>query len=239
MATRRRLGVSGSVFVLVFLTSIPGRAQAAYSEQSEVLSTRPPDFNQMRRDQEATDRAWRDASEGVMKMEKITYRSRRGDLDIPAFVFEPLAPGSPARTPGPGLGPRKHPRASLRTLHSLYPGGDRARVSGDRPEYTGSIGYGKKFYDAIDYGGAEVDDVLTAVKVLDVKYPQVDPARIGIVGWSHGGMIALLAATRAPFHIQGSRGDRSGVESFSAPGVEGRPAAPRDRSPESIRRPAV
>ena len=34
------------------------------------------------------------------------------------------------------------------------------------PEYRGSIGYGKTFYDAIDYGGAEVDDVVTAVSVL-------------------------------------------------------------------------
>ena len=43
------------------------------------------------------------------------------------------------------------------------------------PEYRGSIGYGKAFYDAIDYGGAEVDDVVTAVEVLKAKYRQVDP----------------------------------------------------------------
>src|SRR5512141_611142 len=28
------------------------------------------------------------------------------------------------------------------------------------PEYRGSTGYGKSFYDAIDYGGKEIDDVL-------------------------------------------------------------------------------
>ena len=66
------------------------------------------------------------------------------------------------------------------------------------PEYRGSIGYGKAFYDAIDYGGAEVDDVVTAVEVLKAKYPQVDPARIGIIGWSHGGMITLLSIFRNP-----------------------------------------
>ena len=64
------------------------------------------------------------------------------------------------------------------------------------PEYRGSIGYGKEFYDAIDYGGGEVDDVVTAVDVLKTKYPQVDPARIGIIGWSHGGMITLLSIFR-------------------------------------------
>ena len=66
------------------------------------------------------------------------------------------------------------------------------------PEYRGSIGYGKAFYDAIDYGGSEVDDVVTAVDVLKAKYPQVDPSRIGIIGWSHGGMITLLSIFRNP-----------------------------------------
>jgi len=66
------------------------------------------------------------------------------------------------------------------------------------PEYRGSIGYGKAFYDAIDYGGAEVDDVVTAVDVLKAKYAVVDPARIGIIGWSHGGLITLLSIFRNP-----------------------------------------
>src|SRR4029450_1839888 len=64
------------------------------------------------------------------------------------------------------------------------------------PEYRGSIGYGKAFYDAIDYGGNEVDDVGTAGDVLKTKYPQGDPPRIGIMGWSHGGMITLLSILR-------------------------------------------
>ena len=66
------------------------------------------------------------------------------------------------------------------------------------PEYRGSIGYGKTFYDAIDYGGAEVDDVVTAATVVAARYPAVDPARIGIIGWSHGGLITLLGVFRYP-----------------------------------------
>lgn len=64
------------------------------------------------------------------------------------------------------------------------------------PEYRGSVGYGQAFYDAIDYGGAEVDDVVTAVDYIKSTMPFVDPARIGIIGWSHGGMITLLSITR-------------------------------------------
>jgi dipeptidyl aminopeptidase/acylaminoacyl peptidase len=56
------------------------------------------------------------------------------------------------------------------------------------PDYRGSTGYGKEFYDAIDYGGREVDDVAAAVNVLK-SLPYVDPDRIGVMGWSHGGFI--------------------------------------------------
>src|SRR5260370_13398811 len=66
------------------------------------------------------------------------------------------------------------------------------------PEYRGSIGYGKTLYDAIDYGGTEVDDVVTAADVVRTKYAAVDPTRIGIIGWSHGGMITLLSIFRNP-----------------------------------------
>jgi dipeptidyl aminopeptidase/acylaminoacyl peptidase len=34
--------------------------------------------------------------------------------------------------------------------------------------------------------------------VLKSKYAAVDPARIGIIGWSHGGMITLLSIFRHP-----------------------------------------
>src|SRR4051794_2891516 len=55
----------------------------------ELPDTRP-DFARMAREQAETDRIWRQASEGYMRMEKITYRTSRGELAIPAFVFQPL-----------------------------------------------------------------------------------------------------------------------------------------------------
>ena len=60
------------------------------------------------------------------------------------------------------------------------------------PEYRGSTGYGAEFFRKIDYGGREVDDVHAARDWMVENYEFLDPARVGIVGWSHGGMIALM-----------------------------------------------
>jgi dipeptidyl aminopeptidase/acylaminoacyl peptidase len=60
------------------------------------------------------------------------------------------------------------------------------------PDYRGSTGYGRDFYEAIDYGGREVDDTAAARQFALDCYPFLDPARVGIVGWSHGGLIGLF-----------------------------------------------
>jgi dipeptidyl aminopeptidase/acylaminoacyl peptidase len=61
------------------------------------------------------------------------------------------------------------------------------------PEYRGSTGYGKGFERAIDYGGLEVDDCVAARDWAVEQMPNVDGGHVGIIGWSHGGLIALLA----------------------------------------------
>jgi dipeptidyl aminopeptidase/acylaminoacyl peptidase len=136
--------------------------------------------------------------DGVLKMEKIKYKSRVGGMDIPAFVFQPLQT----------RGAKQHPalvwvHENIRGhLYEHYIPYVRDAVAKGfvviAPEYRGSIGYGRRFYDAIDYGGAEVDDVVTAVNVMAVRYPAVDTTRVGIIGWSHGGLITLLAIFRYP-----------------------------------------
>ena len=61
------------------------------------------------------------------------------------------------------------------------------------PDYRGSTGYGKEFYELIDYGGREVDDCLAARDWAVANHPRVDPERVGLIGWSHGGLIALMS----------------------------------------------
>jgi dipeptidyl aminopeptidase/acylaminoacyl peptidase len=60
------------------------------------------------------------------------------------------------------------------------------------PEYRGSTGYGVPYANAIDYGGKENDDVLQARNWMLERYPFLDPERVGLLAWSHGGMIALF-----------------------------------------------
>lgn len=60
------------------------------------------------------------------------------------------------------------------------------------PEYRGSTGYGKSFYERIDYGGLEIEDVDAARKFVLDNYEFVDSNRVGIIGWSLGGLIALM-----------------------------------------------
>lgn len=60
------------------------------------------------------------------------------------------------------------------------------------PEYRGSTGYGKSFYEKIDYGGLENGDVFAARNWMIDNYNFADQNHVGIIGWSHGGMIALM-----------------------------------------------
>jgi dipeptidyl aminopeptidase/acylaminoacyl peptidase len=59
------------------------------------------------------------------------------------------------------------------------------------PDYRGSTGYGRGMYEAIDYGGREVGDVLAARDWVVDNHPRVDSRRVGLIGWSHGGLITL------------------------------------------------
>ncbi len=60
------------------------------------------------------------------------------------------------------------------------------------PEYRGSTGYGKGYYEDIDYGGLEVEDNHACRRYMLDNYGFIDEDRVGMVGWSHGGLISLM-----------------------------------------------
>lgn len=174
----------------------PQRAEQLY------VSNRPGDHDPNRnyqRDIEARERTeavYAERTRGLIDYKKVIYRSRIGDLDIPAYVFQPLQK----------RGARGHP--ALIWVHggvhgnwtqSYFPFVKEAVDRGYvviAPDYRGSTGYGKAYHDAIDYGGHEVDDAMTAYDWLVGNLPHVDPERVVIMGWSHGGYITLLALQR-------------------------------------------
>lgn len=65
-------------------------------------------------------------------------------------------------------------------------------------EYRGSTGYGKSHYEKIDYGGLEIEDVHASRNFMIENYSFVDESRVGIMGWSHGGLISLMAVFDHP-----------------------------------------
>ena len=158
------------------------------------------DFERDVRRKADTDRRYAEASKGVMEFRKVSYRSSVGDMDIPAYLFQPLKT----------RGARGH--AAMVWVHGgvhgdwgigMFPFVKDAVERGYViicPEYRGSTGYGEKHHRAIDYGGYEVDDVMSAVEYLK-SLPHVDDQRLGIMGWSHGGYITLLSVfrERTPF----------------------------------------
>jgi dipeptidyl aminopeptidase/acylaminoacyl peptidase len=155
------------------------------------------DFERDMRAKQRTDSIYAAVTAGVADFTKVTYRSRIGDMDIPAYVFQPIskrgAHGHPALV-------WVHGGVHSNWSDSYWPFVREAVERGYvviAPEYRGSTGYGQQYHDAIDYGGQEIDDVLTAHDWLVENLPHVDPARVAVMGWSHGGYISLLSAARA------------------------------------------
>jgi dipeptidyl aminopeptidase/acylaminoacyl peptidase len=118
------------------------------------------------------------------------------------------------------------------------------------PEYRGSTGYGGGFYDQIDYGGAEIDDTY-ASRNWAVENLPVDPLKVGIIGWSHGGYHTLLNILTWPKAYQaayagvpvadliarmGYKGDgyRATFESFIGKTADQNVAEYKKRSPYSL-----
>lgn len=66
------------------------------------------------------------------------------------------------------------------------------------PEYRGSTGYGRMFYERIDYGGLESEDTFEARNYMVENCELVDPEKVGIMGWSHGGMHTLFNVFNHP-----------------------------------------
>jgi dipeptidyl aminopeptidase/acylaminoacyl peptidase len=177
----------------------PARAESLYVS-ADPADHSPRNFERDIAAKARTDSIYAARSRGVMDFSKIKYRSRAGDMDVPAYLFAPTTK----------RGARGH--AAMVWVHggvhgdwseTMLPFVKEAVARGYvivTPDYRGSNGYGAAHYNAIDYGGKEVDDVMAAYDYLKTL-PYVDPDRVGVMGWSHGGFIAshLVMRDETPF----------------------------------------
>ena len=147
----------------------------------------------------------------IADVDKIEYTSLP-----PHHVTNPNAPGAtnPLIIHAYTFIPKKLDRSKKQPLIVLVHGGVHANFDSSdahivrelidqgysiiSTDYRGSTGYGRGFYEQIDYGGREVDDVFNGCTWMLGAYDFLDPKRVGIVGWSHGGLIALMNIFQHP-----------------------------------------
>ncbi|HEX8233730.1 MAG TPA: S9 family peptidase [Caulobacteraceae bacterium] len=69
------------------------------------------------------------------------------------------------------------------------------------PNYRGSIGYGEKFRAPNPRTLSDYEDVLAGVRSM-IDRGLADPTRVGVMGWSQGGYLAALLATKGSQSFQ-------------------------------------
>src|SRR5436309_15865657 len=73
----------------------PERAKKLYVSANPDDNSLGHDFQRDVDAKKKTDERFAEASRGVMDFQKVTYRSSVGDLDIPAYLFQPLTKRGP------------------------------------------------------------------------------------------------------------------------------------------------
>jgi alpha/beta superfamily hydrolase len=127
---------------------------------------------------------------------KVSYPSSADNLAIPAYVFTPLKSRGPKGHPALiWIHGGVHSNFNSDSMPFIHQAVDRGYIV-IAPDYRGSTGYGEAFHEAIDYGGWEIDDTMSAYDYLQTAVPAADPDRVGLIGWSHGGFITLHSLIR-------------------------------------------
>jgi len=130
------------------------------------------------------------------EVEKISFNSKDG-TEIEGFVIKP--PGFIEGRQYPAIlnihgGPQSQYDYGFQFEGQLYAANGYLVV---HPNPRGSTGYGQEFCLAIwqDWGGPDYDDVMASVDEV-IKRGWADPQRLGVTGWSYGGILTNHIITK-------------------------------------------
>ena len=164
------------------------------------------DFAEQKLTKRINDLLWYRTLEDIATIDKVRYaappprvtnnptaQGAGNDIIVPAYTFLPKKFSSERKLPllvlvHGGVHGDARPDDEGHVVRELLEQGY-AIIA---PDYRGSTGYGRDYWRLIDYGGLENDDVLAGKKWMLENHANLDPGRVGILGWSHGGMIALM-----------------------------------------------
>jgi dipeptidyl aminopeptidase/acylaminoacyl peptidase len=220
--SRKSLWASGAaITVLAFLAPAARAQQQATEPQAEALQKRLQSLEEsLHLAEESLARIQDEQTlfrrlEDVAVVDKVRYtgppprviknptaQGAGNPVIIPAYTFLPRKQAAGVKLPLlvlPHGGIHGHLNASyLNVLRELMQQGYAVIA----PEYRGSSGYGREFRQLIDYGGLEVEDVFAGRQWMLETYEQINPQRVGILGWSHGGLITLMNLFAHPKEFQ-------------------------------------
>jgi len=202
---RKTLILAGLILGAILVSS--ARPQQAANEQAKPA---PPNFEEaIAFAEEALARRVNDLMlfhrlEDLAEVDKVRYSG-----PPPRVIKNPTAQGAgnPVVIPAFTFIPKKRPAGKIPLMVYVH-GGVHGNLNTSHvnvlrellqqgyavlaPDYRGSSGYSKDFWRLIDYGAREVDDVHAGKKWMLETHDMLDPERVGIMGWSHGGLITLM-----------------------------------------------
>jgi dipeptidyl aminopeptidase/acylaminoacyl peptidase len=198
--------LAGALLTLGGARSQPPKAPAPITEEERAALEQSLGFTEQLLARKIDDQMLFQALSEVAQCDRVRYTG-----PPPRVVKNPTAPGAknPVIIPAYTFLPRKYLTGQKLPLIVFAHGGVHGNVSANNyvnvfrelldqgyaiiaPDYRGSSGYGRAFWELIDYGGLEIEDVFAGRQFMLEAHDNIDPDRAGIMGWSHGGLITLM-----------------------------------------------
>ena len=199
------VAIAGVLITLGAARSQPPKAAPPTAEDERASLGQSLGFTEQRLARKIDEQMLFQALAEVAVCEKVRYTG-----PPPRVVKNPTAPGAknPVIIPAYTFLPKKYRDEKKLPLIVFAHGGVHGNVGANytnvfrellnqgyaiiAPDYRGSSGYGRQFWELIDYGGLEIEDVFAGREFMLEAHDNIDPERVGIMGWSHGGLITLM-----------------------------------------------